>query len=154
MQRFTAGPKTGLFTDGFCEPNPGRGGWGAVRVTNDAVVEERCGGEPETTNNRMELKAIIEAYKMLTSDEQATIYTDSQLCLNTITKWAVGWERNGWVRKNGKKREPVKNLELVREAYELAQLHPSVRIEWLEGHAGNRWNEYADALSRKGTSDQ
>lgn len=154
QQRFTQGPGSGIFTDGFCEPNPGTGGWGVVRVDNDSVVEERCGGDPDSTNNRMELQAIIEAYKMIGHEEEAVIYTDSQLSLNTITKWAAGWKRNGWMRKNGKKREPVKNLDLVQEAFELAQVHPNVRIEWIEGHAGNRWNEYADALSRKGADDQ
>ncbi len=146
LSRFHEGPDTGVFTDGFCEPNPGSGGWGAVRVVNGTILAEGSGLEEQTTNNRMELKALIEGYKMLQRDEAIDVFTDSQLCVNTITKWAASWKKKGWTR--GKKREPVKNLDLVEELYELAQLHPQAKLEWIRGHAGLRWNEYADALSR------
>lgn len=150
LSRFHDGPDTGLFTDGFCEPNPGSGGWGAVKVIDGKIIAERSGRDPETTNNRMELMALIEGYKMLDKDEAMAVYTDSQLCVNTITKWAKSWKRQGWTR--GKKREPVMNLDLVQELYELAQLRPKADLQWIKGHAGLRWNEYADALSRSGAT--
>ena len=117
-----------------------------MKVINGEIVEERHGHDPRTTNNRMELKALIEAYKMLGGDEQLPLFTDSELCVNTITKWAAAWERNGWTR--GKKREEIKNLDLVRELYDLAKSHPKARLQWIRGHEGSRWNEYADSLSR------
>lgn len=110
------------------------------------ILAERSGLEAQTTNNRMELKALIEGYKILQEDEVVDVFTDSQLCVNTITKWAASWKREGWTR--GKKREPVKNLDLVQELYELAQARPLAKLQWIKGHAGMRWNEYADALSR------
>ena len=146
LSQFDAGPDTGVFTDGFCEPNPGRGGWGAVKVFEGKIVAETAGYDPETTNNRMELKALIEGYRMLRPDEAITMFSDSQLCVNTATKWAASWKKRGWTR--GKKREPVMNLDLVQELYELAQAHPLAKLEWIKAHAGLRWNEYADALSR------
>lgn len=149
LARYREGPDTGVFTDGFCEPNPGIGGWGAVKVVEGEIVAERAGYEPETTNNRMELEGLIEGYKMLGPDEELPVYTDSQLCVNTVTKWAKAWKRQGWTR--GKKREPVMNLGLVQELYELAQSRPKADLQWIKGHAGLRWNEYADALSRSKT---
>lgn len=115
-------------------------------MVDGKVVEERNGHEDHTTNNRMELKALIEGYKMLRADEGLPVFSDSQLCVNTITKWAAAWERRGWTR--GKKREEVKNLDLVKELYELGQSHPKAELQWIKGHAGSRWNEYADALSK------
>ena len=146
LEQFEDGPDTGVFTDGFCEPNPGCGGWGAVKVEKGAILAERSGLEEQTTNNRMELKALIEGYKILQADEVVDVFTDSQLCVNTITKWADSWKKKGWTR--GKKREPVKNLDLVQELYELAQARPLAKLQLIKGHAGMRWNEYADALSR------
>lgn len=146
LQRFTGGPQTGVFTDGFCEPNPGQGGWGAVKVIDGQIVQERHGHEDYTTNNRMELRALVEGYKLLRDDEHLPVFSDSELCVNTITRWAAAWERNGWTR--GKKREEIKNLDLVKELYELAKSRSNAKLQWIRGHAGSRWNEYADALSR------
>ena len=143
LQRYDGGPKTGVFTDGSCEGNPGPGGWGVVWVEDDAVVEERSGVDPSTTNNRMELAALIAAYQMLPEDSRVTIYSDSQLCVNTINEWAAGWERRGWRRKSG----PIANLELVKTLYALAQKHADVTLAWIKAHDGSRWNEYADALA-------
>jgi ribonuclease HI len=143
LKRFQKGPKTGVFTDGACEGNPGPGGWGFVWVEEDRILSENHGGDPDTTNNRMELKALIEAYRALPTDAETTIYSDSQLCVNTITKWAAGWEKRGWRRKTG----PIANLELVKELYDLAGAHPSVELTWIRAHDGSRWNEYADALA-------
>ena len=86
---------------------------------------------------------MIEGLLMLPEDSTESIYTDSQLVVNTLTKWAAGWQKRGWKRKNG----PVRNLELVKRACELAQSHPDVTISWIKAHDGSRWNEYADALA-------
>ncbi len=143
LERHSSGPKSGLFTDGSCDNNPGPGGWGLVWVEDDEVVEERFGEAPDTTNNRMELQALIEAYKVLPNHANVAIYSDSQLCVNTVNEWAAGWEKRGWKRKTG----PIKNLELVRELYALAGEHPHVKLEWIRAHVGSKWNEYADALA-------
>lgn len=146
-QRYGAGPDSGVFTDGSCDPNPGPGGWGVVKVIDSEIVEERHGKAPHTTNNRMELTALIEGYKLLAADERIDVYSDSALCVNTMTLWAPKWERNGWSR--GKKGgEEIKNLDLVQELYALVQAHPLAELKWIKAHAGSRWNEYADALSR------
>ena len=143
LSLYTAGPKTGVFTDGSCEGNPGPGGWGFVWVEDDVIRAEQCGHDPATTNNRMELSGLIAAYKALPLDAQITVYTDSQLCVSTINEWARGWEERGWRRKTG----PIANLELVQELYALAKAHPRVQLRWIKAHDGTRWNEYADALS-------
>jgi ribonuclease HI len=138
------GPQTGIFTDGFCEPNPGRGGWAAVRVRDGEAIEERSGAEDPTTNNRMELRGLIEAFRMVGPDEDAAIYSDSLYSVKTATIWAPGWAAKGWKRKGGE----VLNLDLVQELYALAQSRPKVSLQWIRGHAGNTWNERADALAR------
>ena len=143
LEKYTEGPKTGVFTDGSCDPNPGAGGWGFVWVKEDTIIESGGGSAADTTNNRMELQALIEAYKVLPLDREITIYSDSQLCVNTINQWAAGWEKRGWKRKTG----PIKNLDLVRELYALANAHPGVALTWIRAHDGSRWNEYADALA-------
>ena len=143
LERFSGGPKNGVFTDGSCEGNPGPGGWGFVWVEDDRIVAEQTGAEADTTNNRMELTALIAAYRALPEDCSVTIHSDSQLCVNTINEWAAGWEKRGWRRKSG----PIANLELVRELYELAQDHQGVTLKWIKAHDGSRWNEYVDALA-------
>ena len=143
LDRYTTGPRTGVFTDGSCDPNPGRGGWGFVWVEEDEIIQSDQGKDPDTTNNRMELKALIEAYKVLPEDGAFTVYSDSQLCVKTINEWAMGWEKRGWKRKTGS----IKNLELVQELYALAGRHPHVELRWIKAHDGSRWNEYVDALA-------
>ncbi|MFO7300035.1 MAG: ribonuclease H [Actinomycetes bacterium] len=143
LEKFTDGPDTGVFTDGASEGNPGPGGWGAVRVEAGKVVAEDRGSEPHTTNNRMELTAMIAGLRMVEPGESVDIYTDSELVVNTLTKWAAGWEQRGWKRKTG----PIANLELVQEAYRLYRERPGVRIKWVPAHSGYRWNEYADSLA-------
>ena len=143
LARFHAGPKTGVFTDGSCDGNPGPGGWGFVWVEDDRIVAEKHGADPATTNNRMELTALIEAYRALPDDARVTVYSDSELCVRTINEWAPAWERRGWRRKGG----PVKNLELVQRLYALARAHPGVELRWIRAHDGSRWNEYVDALA-------
>jgi ribonuclease HI len=143
LARYSAGPDTGVFTDGSCDPNPGAGGWGVVWVEGGEIRTERSGQEPDTTNNRMELKALIEALGMLDEDARVPVYSDSQLCVKTINEWAAGWERRGWKRKTG----PIKNLDLVQELWALSKTHPAVELQWIRAHDGSRWNEYADALA-------
>jgi ribonuclease HI len=143
LLRYTAGPKTGVFTDGSCEGNPGRGGWCAVWVEGDEIRDERSGSDPQTTNNRMELRAMIEGFRMLPEDAEITLYSDSNLCVQTVNEWAAGWERRGWRRKTG----PIANLELVRELWALRQAHPKVTVRWIKAHDGSRWNEYVDAVA-------
>jgi len=143
LARYRGGPDTGVFTDGSSHPNPGPGGWGFVWVTDGQIEAEGHGAADDTTNNRMELTALIEAYKALPEDAAVTVYSDSQLCVNTITKWASGWEKKGWKRKG----DPLKNLDLVRELLQLYRAHPNCRLEWTRAHDGSRWNEYADSLA-------
>ena len=143
LQKYSAGPDTGVFTDGSAMPNPGPGGWGFVYVVKGKIIEQKHGHAPDTTNNRMELTGLIEAYQALPQDAQVTIFTDSNLCVQTINEWAAAWEKRGWKRKTG----PIKNLELVQELYALAKGRPGVRLEWIKAHNGWLWNEYADSLS-------
>jgi ribonuclease HI len=143
LLRYSGGPDSGVFTDGSAHPNPGAGGWGAVYVVDGRVVDQVHGHEPHTTNNRMELQALIAGFDLVPEGTPATVYTDSRLCVDTITRWAAGWERRGWKRKTG----PIQNLELVQELYAKAKARPELRLEWIRAHAGARWNEYADSLS-------
>lgn len=144
LATFTEGPQTGVFTDGASEGNPGPGGWGAVLVVDGQVVAEDHGSEPHTTNNRMELTAMIAGLKMIPADTPTNVYTDSQLVVNILTKWAEGWKAKGWKKKSP---GPIANLELVQEAYELSRRLPNANILWIKAHSGNRWNEYADSLA-------
>lgn len=144
LATFHDGPQTGVFTDGSSEGNPGPGGWGAVLVVDGQVVAQDYGHEPHTTNNRMELKAMIAGLRMIPPDTPTDVYTDSQLVVNILTKWAEGWRAKGWQKKST---GPIANLELVKEAYELVKAKPNANIRWIKAHSGYRWNEYADALA-------
>lgn len=141
---FNDGPQTGVFTDGSSEGNPGPGGWGAVLVVDGQVIAQDYGSEPHSTNNRMELRAMIAGLQMIPPDTPTDVYTDSELVVNIITKWAQGWKERGWKKKSS---GPIANLELVQEAYELARSKPQANIRWIKAHSGNRWNEYADSLA-------
>lgn len=143
LKRYHAGPQTGIFTDGSARPNPGPGGWGAVLVCDGKMIKQEYGREENTTNNRMELSALIHAYHMIGEEEAMEVYTDSELCANTINKWAAAWKRRGWKRKEG----PVKNLDLVQQLYELHERRPKVQLKWIQSHNGWLWNEYANALA-------
>lgn len=143
LARFQEGPSTGLFTDGAAIPNPGPGGWGVVWVRDGVIVAERCGSDPATTNNRMEMTAVLEAYRLLPEDSDETIHSDSELVVRTVTQWAKAWERAGWKRKTG----PIANLDLVQLLMEESRRRPRVNLQWIASHSGLRWNEYADALA-------
>lgn len=144
LASFHDGPQTGVFTDGASEGNPGPGGWGAVLVVDGQVVAQDYGSEAHTTNNRMELTAMIAGLEMLPPDTPTNVYTDSQLVVNILTQWAKGWEAKGWKKKSS---GPIANLELVKKAYALAKAKPNANIQWISAHSGNRWNEYADSLA-------
>jgi ribonuclease HI len=142
----TAGdPTSGVFTDGSAVPTPGEGGWGAVYVVDGAVVSEASGYGGETTNNRMELTALIEAADLVPVGVDTTVYSDSNLAVQTINEWAEGWKRRGWKRKSG----PVENLDLVKVAYEKYRSRPDLTLVWIRAHVGYTWNEYADELANR-----
>jgi len=144
LATFHDGPQSGVFTDGASEGNPGPGGWGAVLVVDGQVVKQDYGSEAHTTNNRMELTAMITGLEMLPHDAEIDVYSDSQLIVNILTQWAEGWKERGWKKKSP---GPIANLELVKRAYELSRAKPGARIRWIKAHSGNRWNEYADSLA-------
>lgn len=132
-----------IFTDGACSGNPGKGGWGAVLRFNGAE-KELCGGERETTNNRMELTAVIEALSALKEPCAVTLTSDSKYVIDAVTKgWAYGWQRNGW-RKADKK--PALNVDLWQRLLPLLQLH-QVTFVWVKGHDGHPENERCDRLA-------
>jgi ribonuclease HI len=143
LETYTEGPSTGVFTDGAAHPNPGPGGWGAVYVVKNEIISEARGAEPQTTNNRMELTALLAGYGMVPRGASAIVMSDSQLCVDTINSWAADWERNGWKRRRG----AIKNLDLVQELYRVAKSRPEIELRWIKAHNGYRWNEYADALA-------
>jgi ribonuclease HI len=134
-----------IYTDGACKGNPGPGGWGALLVFGSRE-KELCGGEPGTTNNRMELTAVIRALESLTRRCEVDLYTDSQYVKNGIQSWIHTWKKNGWKTAD---RKPVKNTELWRELELLAAKH-EVRWHWVRGHSDHPGNERADALANRG----
>lgn len=134
-----------IFSDGACSGNPGPGGWGAILRYN-GTTKELSGGEPETTNNRMELMAAIQALSALKEPCKVDFYTDSNYVKDGIGGWIEGWKRNGW--KTAAK-TPVKNVELWQALDEARRRH-EVTWHWVKGHAGHPENERADELARLG----
>jgi ribonuclease HI len=134
-----------IFTDGACKGNPGPGGWGAL-LRSGTRERELFGGEPDTTNNRMELTAVIEALKALTRRVEAHVHTDSTYVQQGITSWIHAWKQNGWKTKA---RQPVKNADLWQILDALVQTQ-DVAWHWVKGHAGHEGNERADALANRG----
>ena len=134
-----------IFTDGACSGNPGPGGWGAL-LRMGAVEKELCGGELDTTNNRMEMMAVIEALQALKRPVRVRVHTDSQYVQKGISEWIHGWKRRGWKTADKK---PVKNEDLWRKLDTLAASH-EVEWHWVKGHAGHAENERADTLARAG----
>lgn len=137
-----------MFTDGACRGNPGPGGWGAV-LRFKGAEKELYGGEQHTTNNRMELLAVIQGLKALNRSCQVKVTTDSQYVKNGITQWIHNWKRNGWKTAN---RKPVKNSDLWQELDQQVALH-QVQWDWVKGHSGHPENERADALANKGIDE-
>jgi ribonuclease HI len=137
--------KVEIFTDGACKGNPGPGGWGAW-LKNGEHEKEICGGERNTTNNRMELMAVIEALSALTRPCNVVLHTDSQYVQKGISEWIHGWKKRGW--KTAAK-EPVKNADLW-QALDAAQARHQVEWRWVRGHSGHVGNERADQLATRG----
>ena len=136
-----------IYTDGACKGNPGPGGWGALLLSGDNE-SELFGGESHTTNNRMELTAVIRALESLKTGCAVEIHTDSQYVKNGIETWIHGWKRNGWKTADKK---PVKNAELWRELDAIRLLH-EVKWFWVKGHADNPGNIRADELANRGVA--
>jgi ribonuclease HI len=141
----SARPVVEMWSDGACKGNPGPGGWG-VWMRSGPHERELFGGDPATTNNRMELQAVIEGLGALKGPSDVTLHVDSQYVMNGVTQWIAGWKRNGW--RTGDKK-PVKNQELW-QALDAAVARHTVRWVWVKGHAGDPGNERADALANKG----
>jgi len=143
-----AGEAVEMYTDGACSGNPGPGGWGVI-LRYKGREKELYGGDPETTNNRMELKAAIEGLRALTRPSKVALYTDSKYVMDGITQWLEGWKAKGW--KTAAKK-PVKNQELWETLDTEIQRH-EINWHWVKGHAGHPENERADELARRGTAE-
>ena len=137
-----------IYTDGACRGNPGKGGWG-VLLQYGAVQKKLYGGSAETTNNRMELMAAIQALQALTRPCEVTLHTDSKYVLQGITEWLPNWKRRGWKTAS---KQAVKNEDLWRLLDEAAQQH-SIQWQWVKGHSGNDGNEIADQLANRGIDE-
>ena len=136
-----------LYTDGACKGNPGKGGWG-VLMRYGSHEKELFGGEAHTTNNRMELTAIIQGLAALKRPCAVVIYTDSQYVKNGMEQWIHGWKKNGWKTAS---KQPVKNEDLWQQLDRLAAQH-QIQCQWVRGHAGHTENERADALANQGVA--
>ena len=137
--------KIQIYTDGACKGNPGVGGWGALLVAGNKE-KELFGGEKETTNNRMELMAVIQALNALKRPCEITLHTDSQYVLKGITEWISGWKAKGWKTAS---KAPVKNVDLW-QALDQAQSVHQIDWRWVRGHTGHPGNERADQLANRG----
>jgi len=142
-------PKVVVYTDGACKGNPGPGGWGVWMVSGQHE-KELWGGERLTTNNRMELTAVIQALTMLKKRCHVVIYTDSEYVRKGITEWITGWKRRGWKTADNK---PVKNADLWQQL-EAAEAVHQVDWRWVKGHSGDPGNERADGLANRGAAAQ
>jgi ribonuclease HI len=138
-----------LYTDGACRGNPGPGGWGAL-LTTDGRERELYGYEPDTTNNRMELMAVIQALEALTRPCDVRVVTDSQYVMKGVTEWMAAWKRRGWRTAD---RNPVRNLDLWQRLDQALARH-AVDWEWVRGHTGRSGNERADALANRAIDER
>lgn len=134
--------KVEIFTDGACKGNPGPGGWGVI-LRMGRHEKEMSGSDPDTTNNRMEMTAVIRGLKALIEPCEVTIYTDSKYVIDGITKWVHGWKRNGWVNAS---KQPVRNADLWHDLIEVTQRH-QIAWQWVKGHDGHVENERVDKLA-------
>jgi ribonuclease HI len=136
-------PTVTIYTDGSCEPNPGAGGWAALLLFKDCQIPI-SGANPETTNNRMELTAAVEAFRALPGAHQVKIYTDSTYLKNGITKWLPGWRARNWKRKGG----ALKNVDLWKALDASLRTH-QVEWKWVKAHAANKYNNQVDRMARQ-----
>ena len=137
-----------IFTDGACRGNPGPGGWGAL-LRYGATEKTLFGGEPDTTNNRMELMAAIMALEALTAPCQVVLTTDSRYVMDGITKWMVNWKKRGWKTAS---KQPVKNADLWQRLDAAREKH-TIEWQWVKGHSGHPENDKADALANRGIDE-
>lgn len=137
-------PSITIYTDGACSPNPGPGGWAAILLRPGAEPEELVGAEAQTSNNQMELRAVLEALNSLATPYRITLYTDSQYLRQGITEWLPVWEQRGWQTAA---KQSVKNQELWQALASAVKRH-QIEWKWVKGHAGHKWNERADVLAR------
>lgn len=137
-----------IYTDGACRGNPGPGGWGAILLYGDKE-KELFGGEPETTNNRMELMAAIVALETLNASCEVVLTTDSKYVMDGITQWLANWKKRGWKTAS---KQPVKNVDLWQRLDAAVQRH-DVDWQWVKGHSGHPGNERADALANRGIDE-
>lgn len=137
-----------MFTDGACRGNPGPGGWGVVLRYGDKE-KEMHGGEPETTNNRMELMAAIAGLEALKQSCEVVLTTDSRYVMDGVTQWMANWKRRGWKTAS---KQPVKNVDLWQRLDAATQPH-AIEWQWVKGHSGHAENERADALANKGIDE-
>lgn len=147
MSESRAQKRVQIYTDGACLGNPGPGGWAAILLWGPHR-REITGGEAHTTNNRMELRAAIEALRALKEPAEVDLYTDSAYLKRGVTEWLPRWKEQGWRRKEGRRWKPLANAELWQELAGLLAVH-HVNFHWIEGHAGHPENERADALARE-----
>lgn len=140
--------KIEIYTDGACRGNPGPGGWGVLLIY-EGIKKTLYGGAQDTTNNRMEMQAVIEALKALKSDCEVSLYTDSKYVMDGINKWLPGWKKRNWQTSNKK---PVKNRDLW-EILDIATQSYKIEWHWVKGHTGNPGNEKADSLANRGIDE-
>jgi ribonuclease HI len=140
-------PSLKIYTDGSCEPNPGPGGWAALLIYPDKQIP-LSGAHPDTTNNRMELTAAVEALNALPERSAVTLYTDSEYLKRGITEWLPGWQARNWRRKGGK----LANVDLWK-ALDRAMRHHQVRWQWVKAHASSKYNNQVDKLARQAMKD-
>jgi ribonuclease HI len=139
----TLKPRLEAYTDGACSGNPGPGGWGAV-LHYQGLQQDFSGGEPLTTNNRMEMSAAIQVLQAIPHPSHIDVYTDSQYLRDGVTRWMINWKKNGWMTSDKK---PVKNQDLWLRLDELMAVH-DINWHWVKGHSGHPENDHADALAR------
>lgn len=137
-------PQITIYTDGACQPNPGPGGWAAILLRPQAEPEELCGAELYTSNNRMEMQAVLAALRHLAEPHRITLYTDSNYLRRGITEWVAGWQKRGWQTAANK---AVQNKDLWQALLAETARH-QIEWRWVKGHAGDKWNERADVLAR------
>ena len=140
--------KIEIYTDGACRGNPGPGGWGVLLIY-EGIKKTLYGGAQDTTNNRMEMQAVIEVLKALKSDCEVSLYTDSKYVMDGINKWLPGWKKRNWQTSNKK---PVKNRDLW-EILDIATQSYKIEWHWVKGHTGNPGNEKADSLANRGIDE-
>lgn len=144
--------KVKIYTDGGCFPNPGLGSFAYIVLdeSETEIIRQSVKVDVETTNNRMEYKALIEAVKTCHVDDDIELFTDSMLLVNTFNKWIVSWERRQWVRK--KRAGEIKNLDLVKDIFEIKRSYQGLKVFWIKGHSGHKWNDAVDEMCSNATT--